>query len=88
MKELIVFILTSFLISCNGQKREIEKIEFENPYKFSSQIENEVEKDTISWKYQISSQAYAMKGDYWNSLKHWDLAMGTWEDELTDKQIE
>ncbi|MEP2281254.1 hypothetical protein [Maribacter sp.] len=88
MKKLVVFISILFLVSCNGQKSEIEIIDFENPYKFSSQIESEVEKDTTSWKYQMSSQAYAMKGDYWNALKHWDLAMGTWEDELTEQQID
>ncbi|MFT7073070.1 MAG: hypothetical protein ACJA1Z_001657 [Patiriisocius sp.] len=47
----------------------VEKIEFNNEYKFSSEIECKVKTDTIAWKHQISAADYATKGDYRNALK-------------------
>jgi len=83
---LTVFLLS--IISCNNEKRLIETIEFNNNYKFSSEIEKKVETDTEDWKYQISAENFAAKGDYQNALKHWDLAMGTRERNFTPKQID
>ena len=74
--------------SCKEEKRVIEKIDFKPKYKFSSEIENDVEKDTVSWKYQISASNYALKGDYKNALIQWDLAMGTREKNFSKSQID
>ncbi|WP_026932629.1 hypothetical protein [Christiangramia echinicola] len=83
----ILTILFS-LISCEEEKKVIEKIDFETDYKFSSVIEDKVEKDTVSWKYQISAADFAMKSDYKNALIHWDSAMGTREKNFTEFQID
>ncbi len=89
MKNLYAFLTILLIISCKEQQRTFEEIDFQNPYKFSSEIENEVEKDTTSWKYQMSAQAYANNTDYSNALKHWDLAMNTSEKEqLTEEEID
>ena len=74
MKNLCAFLTILLIISCKEQQRTFEEIDFQNPYKFSSEIENEVEKDTTSWKYQMSAQAYANNTDYSNALKHWVLS--------------
>lgn len=76
------------LSSCFGQKRVIEKIDFSTEYKFSSEIEDKVAKDTVPWKFQISASDYAKKGDYKNALIHWDLAMGTREKNFSEPQID
>ena len=89
MKNLHVFLTILLIISCKEQQRTFEEIDFQNPYKFSYEIENEVAKDTTSWKYQMSAQAYANNTDYSNALKHWDLAMNTSEKEqLTKEEID
>ncbi len=64
------YLLTIFsiLISCKEEKRIVEKIDFKTNYKFSWGIESQLEKDTTSWKHQISAWAYASKGDYKNTL--------------------
>ncbi len=85
------FILTLILlsiISCTNEKRVIEKIEFNNEYKFSSEIESKVKTDTIDWKYQISAADYATKGDYKNALKHWNLAFRSKSKSYTKEQID
>jgi len=70
---LINTILIGFS-SCKESKSVIEKIDFASEYKFDSEIEGKVAKDTVPWKYQISASDYATKGDYKNALIHWDLA--------------
>ena len=84
------YILTTIILlsSCKEEKRIIEKIDFETEYKFSSEIEDKIAKDTVPWKYQYSASDYAMKGDYKNALIHWDLAMGTREENFTKYQID
>ncbi len=84
---ILIIILLS-VISCKNEKTIIETIEFNNEYKFSSEIESKVKTDTIAWKYQISAADYATKGDYQNALIQWDLAMGTREKNFTIKQID
>jgi len=84
---ILIIILLS-IISCKNEKRIIETIEFNNKYKFSSEIEKKVKTDTIAWKHQISAADYATKGDYQNALTQWDLAMGTRERNFTIKQID
>lgn len=84
---LVTLILIGFS-RCKESKRGIEKFDFITEYKFSSEIENKVAIDTVSWKYQLSASDYATKGDYKNSLIHWDLAMGTREKSFTETQID
>lgn len=73
-KILLINIILIGLSSCKESKRVIEKIDFTSEYKFDSEIENKLTKDTVPWKYQISASDYATKGDYKNALIHWDLA--------------
>jgi len=84
------YILTIVILfnSCKEEKRVIEKIDFETEYKFSSEIEDKVKKDTVPWKYQLSASDYATKGDYKNALIQWDLAMRTREKNFTESQID
>jgi hypothetical protein len=82
----LIFIIS--LSSCNEEKREIQKINFQTAYKFSSEIENYIEKDTTPWKHQMSAADYATKGDYRNALTQFDLAMNSREMNYTEKQID
>lgn len=89
MKNKFILILTLLSIfSCTSKKKSIETIEFNNEYKFSSEIENKVETDTVAWKHQTSAAAYATQGDYQNALKHWDLAIRSKSKTYTEKQID
>ncbi|TLF44586.1 hypothetical protein [Maribacter aurantiacus] len=83
-----VGLLLILFVGCKKDNRTFEKITFENPYLFSSEIKNDIENDTTPWKYQMSSQSFASKGDYQNALKHWDLAMGTSEKRYTEMQLD
>jgi hypothetical protein len=85
---LILIIISLSIVSCTNEKRILEKIEFNNEYKFSSEIERKVKTDTIAWKYQISAADYATKGDYKNALKHWDLAFRTKSTNYTKEQTD
>lgn len=85
---LLLTIILLSIASCTNEKRIIEKIEFNNEYKFSSAIESKVKTDTIAWKYQISAADYATKGDYKNALKHWDLAFRSKSKNYTKEQID
>ena len=88
MKTIGVFLLlTSVFTSCKKESN-FEKIDFKTKYKFSSEIEDKIAKDTVPWKYQISASDYAAKGDYKNALKHWDLAMGARERNYSEGKID
>lgn len=88
--KLLFYTITLILIltSCKEPKREFLKIDFKTNYKFSSEIENQVAKDTVPWKYQTSASDYAIKGEYKNALKHWDLVIGGVEKKFTKNQID
>ncbi len=89
MRQAFFLITILFLItSCKEEKRLIEKIDYKTDYKFSSEIEERIAKDTVPWKYQISASDYATKGDYKNALIQWDLAMGGNEKKFTKNQID
>jgi len=88
LKILLINIILIDFLSCKEQKRALEKIDFTTTYKFSSEIEDKVAKDTISWKYQISAADYATKGDYKNALIQWDLAMQTRDKNFTKTQVD
>ncbi len=87
-KAFYILTISLLLTSCKKEKRVIEKIDFKTEYKFSSEIENKVARDTVPWKYQLSASDYATKGDYKNALIQWDLAMGTREKSFTQAQID
>lgn len=74
--------------SCSEAEKIIETIEFSTDYKFSSQIQEQLAKDTLAWKYQISASDYATKGDYKNALLQWDLAMRGREQNYTTSQVD
>ncbi|MCG2461616.1 hypothetical protein K8352_12720 [Flavobacteriaceae bacterium F89] len=94
MRKAIILPILLFLISCNRNPPEIEKIKFETDYKFSSEIENEILRDTVTnphftgFKYQMAASDYATKGVYTNALINWDLAMGTTDKSYTQKQVD
>ncbi|MDT0553777.1 hypothetical protein [Urechidicola vernalis] len=88
---LKILLINSILIgfsSCRKEKRVIEKIDFKTHYKFSSEIEDKIAKDTVPWKYQFSAADYAAKGDYKNALIQWDMATGTREVKYSKNQID
>ncbi len=87
-KILLISITLIGFSSCKESKRVIEKINFATEYKFSSEIEDKVAKDTVAWKYQLSASDYATKGNYKNALIQWDLAMGTRDKNFTETQID
>lgn len=80
---IIPFIL--LLISCKSQL-VYHSIEFENPYKFNNKIEENLAKDTLDWKHQMAAGEYALKGDYQNALKQWDLAFIPKSHELSERE--
>ncbi|WP_420571117.1 hypothetical protein [Kordia sp.] len=86
----LFFILVMFISiwSCTEASKTIKTIDFSSDYKFNSQIQQKVERDTVPWKYQISAADYATKGDYKNALLQWDLAMPQRERNYTASQID
>jgi len=62
------------VLSCNREKVTVLS-DYSVPYKFNREIQNKLATDTVPWKYQFSAGDYAMKSDYWNALRDWDLAM-------------
>ncbi|MGH1385085.1 hypothetical protein [Kordia sp.] len=88
VKLLFITVLLVNFWSCSEAPKTIEKIEFSTDYKFNSQIQEQIEKDTVAWKYQISAANYAAKGDYKNALLQWDLAMGGREQNYTTSEID
>jgi hypothetical protein len=88
VKKLIYAIPVLLLfINCKS-KRVYQKIDFENNYKFNSEIQEKLAKDTVDWKYQISAGEYAMKGDYKNALEQWDIAFPGKPQTIFQKQID
>ncbi len=88
IKLLFVCVLLLSFWNCSETPKTIENIDFSTEYKFNSQIEEKLEKDTLAWKHQISASAYATKGDYKNALVQWDLAMRGREQNYTRSQID
>lgn len=88
MKNIIYLIpVVILLINCKS-KNIYEKIEFENNYKFDSEIQEKLATDTVGWKHQIAAAEYAMKGDYKNALKQWDVAFPGKPQTFSQKQID
>jgi hypothetical protein len=72
-KQLKVVILF-LLLSCGGKTdlEEFKEIEFNNPYKFNSEIEALFMQDSVNPDYQLAATLYAAKGDEVNSLRSWN----------------
>lgn len=86
VKKIFYFVpILLLLINCQS-KRVYEKIDFRNNYKFNSQIQDKLVKDTVNWKNQISAGEYAIKGDYKNALEQWDIAFPTNPKNVSQKQ--
>jgi hypothetical protein len=63
-----VLVLLIFSINLNAQ------ISNEN-YKFSSDIETYMEKDTVPWRFQYGATYYSISGNYKKALQTWDKTM-------------
>lgn len=85
-KKIFYFIPILLLFVNCKTKRVYEKIDFDNNYKFDSQIQNKLVTDTVYWKHQISAGEYAIKGDYKNALEQWDIAFPTNSKDVSQKQ--
>lgn len=84
----IIFVISILLFVNCKSKRVFEEINFENNYKFNSEIQQKLAKDTVSWKHQLSAGEYAIKGDYKNALVQWDLAFSGEPGVFSQKQID
>ncbi|WP_298248090.1 hypothetical protein [uncultured Christiangramia sp.] len=80
-------IFCLLFLTCKSQEPP-KQIEFNNPYKFNSEIEKKVKEDTVSWKYQISAGEYASKGDFKNALRNWSMAFGGADKNYTQTEID
>src|SRR6187431_1186336 len=63
-----VFVLLSVTINLNAQAKK------EN-YKFSEDIENYMDKDTVPWRFQYGAAYYSFSGNYKKALQTWDKTM-------------
>lgn len=88
MKNSLYLFIITIVFSCNGQNRIVEKIDFKNHYRFSSEIENTLAKDTTLHKHQEAASEYASKGDYKNALIQWDVVMGASDRNYSKEQID
>ncbi len=83
---LIIPVLLLF-VNCKST-RTYQKIDFKNNYKFNSEIQEQLAKDTVAWKYQLSAGEYAINGDYKNALEQWDIAIPGKSTTFSQKQID
>ncbi len=87
-KLLVIQLVLTIGISCTNNQRTIKEIDYKTTYKFSSEIEDKVRKDTVPWKHQIAAADYTTKGDYKNALIQWDLAMRGRATNYTQEEID
>jgi len=72
MRKVLFLLLIVALQGCY-ESRKIETLtSFERKYFFDTEIEAQLKKDTVYWKYQISTDRYASKGNYTQALLGWD----------------
>lgn len=89
MKQVTLLLVVLLLCgACEKEKRTVTTIDFTTAYKLSTEIEEQVAKDTIPWKYQISAANYAIKSDYKNALAHWNTAFRGRKRSLKKSQID
>lgn len=76
LDRVFYFIFSSLLLLAGCKSATpLEAISFKNNYKFSADITERTEKDTIPWKYQLAAADFATKGDYRKALEQWDIAI-------------
>lgn len=59
----ILFLLTTANVVAQSEKFE---------YRFSVDVENTIEKDTVPWKYQMGANEYSFVGNYQKTRETWD----------------
>ncbi|MBM3417943.1 MAG: hypothetical protein FJY17_03350 [Bacteroidetes bacterium] len=59
----ILFLLTTLNVVAQSKKFE---------YRFSIDVENSIEKDTVPWKYQMGANEYSFVGNYQKTREIWD----------------
>lgn len=59
----ILFLLTTANVVAQSEKFE---------YRFSIDVENSIEKDTVPWKYQMGANEYSFVGNYQKTRETWD----------------
>jgi len=59
----ILFFLTTLNVVAQTNKFE---------YRFSIDVENSIEKDTVPWKYQMGANEYSFVGNYQKTRETWD----------------
>lgn len=69
-----VCVLGFIVLSCNSDKVAVVT-DYSVPYKFNRDIQNDLADDSDPYRFQLSAADYAMKSDYKNALKVWDIAM-------------
>ncbi|MDL2297368.1 hypothetical protein LJC68_09995 [Bacteroidales bacterium OttesenSCG-928-B11] len=62
------FLSILFLLATANVVAQSEKFE----YRFSIDVENTIEKDTVPWKYQIGANEYSFVGNYQKTRETWD----------------
>lgn len=64
----IKILCIAFLLAAVNTIAQSEKFE----YRFSADIEKEIAKDTVSWKYQLGANEYSFIGNYKKTRETWD----------------
>lgn len=73
----ILLFIVSIGIEMNAQnKKEI--------YKFSEDIKNKMEKDTVPWRFQSAAVDFSISGNYLKALQAWDM-QGAEKPSLSEK---
>ena len=80
MRKMILYISVVFLLYCQKSKTQViiesqpTKIEFNNPYKFNSYIEEKVSDKNKPWNSQSAFLDYALKGEFLKAQEIDDIA--------------
>jgi hypothetical protein len=59
----VLFIMTALEVVAQSKKFE---------YRFSIDVENSIDKDTVPWKYQMGANEYSFIGNYQKTRETWD----------------
>ena len=65
MKNILSILFLIFVFNIQAQNKK-------ETYQFSKDIETKIDKDTLSWKYQIGATEYSISEYYLQALKTWD----------------
>ncbi len=73
MRVILLVCFIACLYSCNSDSK-CTPIEYSSKiYKFNSDIIDKLEDSPEDWKYQIAASEFATKGNYYASLRVWDV---------------